>query len=196
MDYPVCGAYIDSLRRMGATVYHKSRWFNGVTVEMNATQASKVAQLSFVSAVEMTRDNSSLYYSPRKKRLQNSVVSIQEAQTPDYTAAQLATYNLTPLHNAGFDGQGILMAICDGSFYRANTMTCFRQTQELGHFDFTDDEDNGNTFYGSTGTHGTECLSSISGIMSGYRGAATQANYYLMRSEEEDTESRKRWITS
>ena len=191
MDYPVCGAYIDSLQRIGATVYHKSRWFNGVTVEMNATQASKVAQLSFVSAVEMTRDNSSSYYSPRKKRLQNSVVSIQEAQTPDYTAAQLATYNLTPLHNAGFDGQGILMAICDGSFYRANTMTCFRQTQELGHFDFTDDEDYGYTFYGSAGTHGTECLSSISGIMSGYRGAATQANYYLMRSEEEDTESPK-----
>ena len=194
MDYPVCGAYIDSLRRMGATVYHKSRWFNGVTVEMNATQASKVAQLSFVSAVEMTRDNSSSNYSPRKKRIENTSLtenSIQEAQTPDYTAAQLATYNLTPLHNAGFEGQDILMAICDGSFYRANTMTCFRQTQELGHFDFTDDENKGYTFYGSTGEHGTKCLSSISGIMSGYRGAATQANYYLMRSEEEDTESPK-----
>ena len=190
MDYPVCGMYIDSLQRMGATVYHKSRWFNGVTVEMNATQASKVAGLSFVSAVEMTRDNSSSYYSPRKKRIQSSEVRIQTEKTEALTDEQLATYNLTPLHDAGYEGQGILMAICDGAFYKANTMTCFRQTQELGHFDFTDDEPT-YPFYGSSGKHGTECLSTISGIMDGYYGAATQADYYLMRSEEEDTESPK-----
>ena len=40
MDYPVCGMYIDSLQRIGATVYHKSRWFNGVTVENIAAQAT------------------------------------------------------------------------------------------------------------------------------------------------------------
>ena len=59
---------------------------------------------------------------------------------------------------------------------------------ELGHFDFTDD---GDDFYGSTGTHGTECLSTISGITDGYYGAATRAKYYLMRSEEYDPESPK-----
>ena len=80
------------------------------------------------------------------------------------------------------------MAICDGGFYKANTLDCFRQTQELGHFDFTDDADD---FYGSTGTHGTECLSTISGITEGYYGAATKADYYLMRSEEDATESPK-----
>ena len=49
----------------------------------------------------------------------------------------------------------------------------------------------GYTFYGSKGTHGTECLSTISGIMNGFYGAATQADYYLMKSEEDDTESPK-----
>ena len=105
-----------------------------------------------------------------------------------WTDDQLALYNLLPLHNEGYEGQGILMTVCDGGFYNANTLSCFRQTQELGHFDFTDDTDD---FYGSTGAHGTACLSSISGIQEGFHGAATRANYYLMRSEESEPESPK-----
>ena len=30
-DYPVSTHYTDSLRRMGIKIYHRSRWFNGVT---------------------------------------------------------------------------------------------------------------------------------------------------------------------
>ena len=105
-----------------------------------------------------------------------------------YTQRQLALYNLLPLHELGYHGQGILMSVCDGGFTNANTLSCFRQEQELGHFDFTDDIDD---FYGYTGDHGTNCLSSISGIAEGYLGAATEADYYLMRSEEAETESPK-----
>ena len=187
MDYPVSRMYLDSLRHMGVKkIYHWSRWFNGATVEMNESQAAKVAQLSFVADVEMTRDGSSPIYGPRKRNIKHSIVSAQ--QTGDWTDEQLALYNLLPLHEAGYEGQDILMTVCDGGFYNANTLPCFRQEQELGHFDFTDDEDD---FYGSTGTHGTECLSLISGIKEGYYGSATQANYYLMRSEENYPESPK-----
>ena len=186
MDYPVCPLYVDSLRRFGGKVYHFSRWFNGATVEMTAVQASKVAQWSFVSSVEMTRDDSQYIYGVRKRSRQQSVVSVQ--QSDNWTDEQLALYNLLPLHEAGYEGQGILMTVCDGGFYRANTLSCFRQSQELGHFDFTDDDDD---FYGPTGTHGTECLSAISGIKDGFHGAATQADYYLMRSEENSPESPK-----
>ena len=96
--------------------------------------------------------------------------------------------NLTPLHQAGFEGQGILMAICDGGFTHANTLPCFRQELALGHFDFTDDAD---PFYGAEGTHGLACLSTISALTDNYHGAATRAQYYLMRSEEMHSESPK-----
>lgn len=181
LDYPVNAAYLDSLKRMGVTIQHCSRWFNGATVEMNTQQALQVEALSFVADVEMTRDNSAPIYSKRKR-------VIPHHGTISYTSDQLALYNLLPLHNAGYEGQGILMTVCDGGFYNANTLSCFRQTQELGHYDFTDDTDG---FYGSTGAHGTACLSTISGIQNGYYGAATRANYYLMRSEENDPESPK-----
>lgn len=185
MDYPVAHLYVDSLRRMGAKVFHTSRWFNGATVEMPDKLATKVQNLDFVEAVEMTRDNSESLYAS-KRRL---VAREETSDDPGILSEQqLALYNLLPLHEAGFEGQGILMAVCDGGFYNANILTCFRQEQELGHFDFTDDAVD---FYGYTGTHGTECLSTISGSTTIYKGAATKANYYLMRSEESDTESPK-----
>lgn len=189
LDYPVDSAYLDSLRTFGATIHHTSRWFNGATVEMSDAQAAEVSTWSFVSGVELTRDNSAPIYGPKRLKANGEWANGEWVSGEgDWTDEQLATYNLLPLHAAGFEGQGILMAICDGGFYKANTLSCFRQTQELGHFDFTDDTD---SFYGSTGTHGTECLSTISGIKDGYYGAATKANYYLMRSEEDATESPK-----
>lgn len=185
MDYPVAHLYVDSLRRMGAKVFHTSRWFNGATVEMSDELASKVQNLGFVEAVEMTRDKSDPLYAS-KRRL---VAREETSDDPGILSEQqLALYNLLPLHEAGFEGQGILMAVCDGGFYNANILTCFRQEQELGHFDFTDDAVD---IYGHTGTHGTECLSTISGSTTIYKGAATKANYYLMRSEESKTESPK-----
>ncbi len=186
MDYPVSALYMDSLRRMGVKIYHKSRWFNGVTCEMDDETAAKVRALNFVTDVEMTRDNSTPIYGPMKRRIQYSAANAQP--TGNWTDEQLALYNLIPLLEAGHEGQGILMAICDGAFYNAQKLSCFRKEQELGHFDFTDDSDD---FYGSSGAHGTECLSTISGITDGYYGAATKANYYLMRSEEMETESPK-----
>lgn len=185
MDYPVAHLYVDSLRRMGAKVFHTSRWFNGATVEMSDELASKVQALDFVDAVEMTRDNSESLYASKRR-----VITREETSDDPgiITEQQLGLYNLLPLHEAGFEGEGILMAVCDGGFYNANILTCFRQEQELGHFDFTDDAVD---IYGHTGTHGTECLSTISGSTTIYKGAATKANYYLMRSEESETESPK-----
>ena len=190
MDYPVHAVYLDSLRAVGVKIHHTSRWFNGATCEMEDDLAEEVSTWTFVKNVELTRDGSTSnpFFQPKRLLERESTQQIVSAAAY-VTDNQLNLYNLKPLHNAGYYGQGILMTICDGGFYNANTLSCFRQSElELGHFDFTDDVDG---FYGSTGTHGTECLSSISGILENYQGAATQAKYYLMRSEENNTESPK-----
>lgn len=189
-DYPVNAAYLDSLRRYGATIHHTSRWMNGATCTMTDEQAEQVAALPYVTAVEITRDDSPLgsFYKHRKLPVEDAEWPNGHIKAHAATDEQLALYNLKPLHELGFHGQGILMTICDGGFTDVNTLGCFRQEQELGHFDFTDDADD---FYGYTGTHGTYCLSTISGKTDDYMGAATEADYYLMRSEEDNTESPK-----
>ena len=190
LDYPVSSLYLDSLTTMGVSVHHTSRWMNGATCEMDDELAEQVAALGFVTDVELTRDNSTprVFWHPKRSH-EATWLADANADATLQTDAQLNLYNLPPLHEAGFEGQGILMTVCDGGFENANTLSCFRQAElELGHFDFTDDEDG---FYGSTGKHGTECLSTISGLLTNYKGAATKAQYYLMRSEENDTESPK-----
>ena len=66
MDYPVSPLYLNNLRKMGVRVHHTSRWFNGATVEMDDATAAKVKNLSFVTAVEMTREESGSSYSLRR----------------------------------------------------------------------------------------------------------------------------------
>lgn len=185
MDYPVSPTYQGELTKMGVKILHKSRWFNGVTCEMSDELAHKVYQLKFVTDVELTRSDDPPIDKPAPKYLPKA-----EGEG-NVTDAQLQTFNLLKMHEAGFKGQGILMAICDGGFSGVDTMSCFRHKElELGHFDFTDDPED---FYGSTGNHGTACLSTITGIDAEqhFYGAATQAKYYLMRTEEYHTESPK-----
>ncbi len=191
MDYPVSPNYQNQLVKMGVKIHHRSRWFNGVTCEMDEETAAKVAKLKFVTDVEMTREDKTgdKESGISQRKHQRAYEQTVQEKTELVTDPQFGLINLLPLHKAGYEGQGILMTICDGGFYRADTMSCFRQQHELGHFDFTDDADG---FYGETGSHGTECLSTISGILvDDYYGAATKADYYLMRTEETDTESPK-----
>ena len=193
MDYPVSSSYQNALIKMGVKIHHKSRWFNGVTCEMDEATAAQVAELKFVTDVEMTRENSDVSSQLSVISFQKSAVRSQYSaageEPENWTDKQLALYNLKALHEAGFEGQGILMAICDGSFYDADKLDCFRQKElELGHYDFTDDKED---FYGTNGAHGTSCLSTVSGVTKEYYGAATQAQYVLMRSEEDATESPK-----
>lgn len=181
LDYAVSPIYIDSLRAKGATILHTSRWFNGVTAYMPDALAEQVKTYSFVRAVELTRDTTTAKAMPRKLSTQLSEI--------DYGAAQkqLELYNLPPVHARGYEGQGILMAICDAGFLHADTMRCFDRAHCLGTFDFSDDAKG---FFESS-NHGTHCLSTIAGWQEDYRGSATQADYYLMRSEENLTESPK-----
>ncbi len=193
LDYAVSTTYTDSVRALGGKVMHVSRWMNGATVECEDSIANKIATCSFVKAIEQTRNETdSRRYLYRKQDFLHS----SEADMARGTDAQLALYNLQPLLAAGHKGNGIVMTVIDGGFHNypvgehsGNSLSnTFDTTHWLGSFDFTDDADE---FYGATGYHGTMCLGLISARTGHYVGAAPQADYYLMRSEEDGKESPK-----
>ena len=193
MDYPVSPMYQNELRKMGIKIHHVSRWFNGATCEMDSTTALKVKDLSFVTDVEITREDAVPQPPDARRRIHKwdhecMDDPIVEDPLVNATEEQLALYNLHPLHEAGHKGKGILMTVCDGGFGNANTLDCL-SSKALGTFDFTDDKTD--FFDAGTGLHGTACLSTIVGSKEDYNGAATDVQYYLMRSEEHDTESPK-----
>lgn len=196
LDYAVSDTYLDSIRSTGARIFHTSRWMNGATIEADANTVQHIENLPFVQYVEQTRDDTQPSLLLQQKRDKQR----EAAQVMDYGFAQeqLELYNLLPLHEAGFKGQGIRMAIIDGGFQNVNTLQALDsvRAQLIGYYDFTDDTYD---FFGETGFHGTMCLSTIAARMENYEGAATQAQYYLMRTEEYDTESPKEldnWVSS
>ena len=183
LDYEVSPIYLDSVQTLGASVLHTSRWMNGATVQASEEAIEVIEACEFVECVEKTRGERA----PQK--------SADFSGTPQ-AGEQLDQLNLLPLHQAGYKGRGIRIGIADGGFYRANSMLSLPQDQCLGYADLTDDEED---MFSHAGSHGTMCLSTIMATQVDYTGAATEAEYYLFRTEEEYTESPKEidnWVAA
>ena len=212
LDYEVSPIYLDSVQTLGASVLHTSRWMNGATVQASKETIEVIEACEFVESVEKTRGDDVMRLlgdEARGERLEAKGERLSAPQkSADFSGTpqargerleakeQLDQLNLLPLHQAGYKGRGIRIGIADGGFYRANTMLSLPQDQCLGYADLTDDEED---MFSHAGSHGTMCLSTIMATQDNYTGAATEAEYYLFRTEEEYTESPKEidnWVAA
>ena len=212
LDYAVSPLYLDSISRLGAEVLHTSRWFNGATVETNEQTIQSIKQCTFVDTIYLTRtDEESSVIPPLSLRKREAKGDRLEAKGEGLEAKgegleQLAQLNLLPLHQAGYKGKDIRIGIADGGFYNADSLESLPHDQWLGYTDLTDDKED---IFGQTGNHGSLCLTAIvahkeisDGTLAGtftYSGTATEASYYLFKTEEHATESPKEidnWVAA
>ena len=209
LDYAVSPTYLDSLQALGCHIYHSSRWMNGASIETDSNTIQRIAQWTFVDTIYLTRQrgesapqNAGVFGDPAEAiRRRGEEAKGKEAKGEETTwlsDPQTEQLQLHLLHEAGFHGQGITMAIVDGGFQNVDTLSAFDAVREqiLGIYDMTDDID---SVTGTTGNHGVKCFSTIAAITPNYQGAATAANYYLIRSEEHQTESPKEmdnWVAA
>ena len=196
LDYEVSPIYLDSVQALGATVLHTSRWMNGTTVQASEEAIEVIKACEFVESVEKTRGERAPQKSADFSGTPQAKGDEEMRLLGDEAGEQLDQLNLLPLHQAGYKGRGIRIGMADGGFYRANSMLSLPQDQCLGYADLTDDEED---MFSSIGDHGTMCLSTIMATQDNYTGAATEAEYYLFRTEEEYTESPKEidnWVAA
>lgn len=201
LDYSVSPTYLNELRRTGARIRHTSRWMNGATIEADSTTIEQIAQFPYVKTIEQTRNNvcnNPNSVSQRKKKVEKTtaIVNYNQAQQ------QLDVFNLTPLHQLGYKGQGIHLAVIDGGFQNIDTLGCFNYIRpRLSLFDMADSEYD---FYGEENAHGSFCMSLIGGYQPlytqtikdttyqiYYEGAAVDATFYAIQAEEVGRESPK-----
>lgn len=198
LDYAVCPVYLDSLRKKGARVCHTTRWLNGATIEAEDATAEAIKQLPFVTSVEATRLPQSASAELKNKWF---MPHLHAEDTYITYHKQLEVMNLPALHARGYKGQGVPIAVIDGGFMNLQTLTMFdsiRQNGRLaGMYDFADDPI---SFCGEDAArHGSMCLGLIAGNREDYQGAATQATFYVLRSEEMMSESPKEpdnWVAA
>ena len=192
LDLPISQYYVDSMISMGFVLLNKSKWFNSITV-----QTTDIGLLNSLSSVSFVKS-----YSKKKQVINNENINNKfdfvysennalKNTLMDYGsgANQIQMLNGHVLHNLGFQGQGMIIAIIDAGFINANILTAFdslrANNQIIATRDFVDGDNN---IYGHH-DHGTMVFSIIgSNVPGSFIGTCPKANYILLRSEDTSSE--------
>lgn len=193
-DIPVNQTYINQVEALGVTVLNRSKWFNAISIQTSDTnKVNAIKNLPFVSGTQLVnRIKKTLQPEPIDKfdfeaKLPSLVESANKTATLSYGQGlnQIQMLGGTLLHDLGFQGQGIVVAVLDAGFTDADNMIVFDSlragNQILGTRDFVD----GGTFVYGFNSHGTSVLSTMGANIPGtFIGTAPKASYYLVRTED------------
>lgn len=193
-DIPIDPAYVQGVANTGAKVIIQVKWINAIIIETELQSVlDDVNALAYVSAIEPTNKRSSTNKSKviDKFAVEDSA-PIKSAQVdPVYGEAfnQIDMVNGVALHDAGFKGEGMVIAILDAGFLNVDVRTIFQSLRDngqiLGTRNFVDPESDVYGFH----SHGTLVLSVMGGSLPGvFLGTAPEADYWLLLTEDVGSE--------
>jgi len=196
LDLPVTPAYANAVAATGAQILSRSKWFNGVIVIADSMQQTAIQNLPFVLSSDNVGqrrpgDGENKFndtFSPVGSERRTGAMSTQSL---NYGGSfdQVNMLGGVCLHNAGFRGEGLVIAVLDAGFFSVDTMIAFDTLRYynriLGTWDFV--QNNASVYEDSQ--HGTMVLSCMGGNLPGQLvGTAPEASYWLLRSEDANTE--------
>lgn len=178
-DLPVNLQYINAIKAQGAETYFATRWMNGVLIQAELSQVNDIEALPFVSHTEYVAPGVLLTAGESDadgvERLTGT-----EASRSDFQNDMLG---IGEMHDAGYEGQGLLIGVFDGGFNGLSTIPAFdhlfRDNRILYTHDFTTNRinvDNGDT-------HGRRVLSVLAARSTDLVGTAPEASYILSITE-------------
>lgn len=191
-DAPVEITYYNSIiSATGITVLAKSKWLNALYVRGSQGDIQNLeTTFSFVKSIDFA--NKSL----NSRGTFSTVISNHQGkldtnQNFDYGNAlnQIEMLKGDFLHEQGFTGQGMVIAVIDAGFPNVDTSPAFQRLRDnnqiLGGYNFVDRNED---FY-SRNSHGSHVLSDIGGYLEDeFVGTAPDASFYLFISEDAQNE--------
>lgn len=191
-DIPVNQTYIDQVNATGATVFQRSKWLNAaIVIVTNTVQLTAINSLTCV----LNSTPVAKYYNPSPDK--NNLPVLNSFKNTDTKAGysygpsitQVSQIGADCMHENGYRGQNMVIAVIDAGFLNANVNPVFDSLRNEGRILGTRDYVQGNTSVYEDHTHGANCLSLIAGNSPGNLiGTAPKANYWLLRSEDAPTE--------
>lgn len=183
-DLPVCKKYVDAIRRTGVHVLVTGKWDNFVTVSCNdSTLIDEIAKLPFVRSTERVWKGVA-QKSMQRDSLINKPVRSDSLYGPAIAQISMSRGNL--LHDAGFKGQGMTIAVIDAGFHNADKIEAMKNINILGVRDFVNPEAD---IYAES-SHGMAVLSCMAMNQPNVMiGTAPEASYWLLRSEDDYSEN-------
>ena len=185
-DLPLFPPYRERVKPLVKKIRTESRWLNALSVEANPSQILSLAELDFVSKID-------LVLSFQRKDLlgtheRASISGKETHQILDYGPSyfQLNQVNVLPLHRLGYSGKDVLVCMMDTGFRKSHDI--FKQAHIVDEWDFVNNDGNvqqdpldPNDYSDS---HGTGTWSILGGYAPGQLvGPAYGADFLLAKTE-------------
>ncbi|NLR90870.1 S8 family serine peptidase [Flammeovirga agarivorans] len=176
-DLPVVASYISAVENTGATIWHPMRWFNGVIV--SDADSSTISALPHVSSV--------LNMSDKSMGGTNTIDDIKVSTDFGNAEIQSEMIGVDKMHELGYKGEGIHIAVLDAGFKNYNSIDHFENTSFGEIYDlYSKDE-----IVEDDHRHGTEVLSTMAANIDGnFVGGSPLSTYSLYRTEYVNSETR------
>jgi subtilisin family serine protease len=185
-DLPVSPTYVQLLKDEGVKVLYTTRWMNGALIESDEALIAHLESLAFVDSVRLV--------APGVKNTGGRVSRKLSNREGELSATDLQTnmLGIPAMHEAGFKGEGITIAVFDAGFLAVNTASTFEQLWNEGRlnvevsYDFVGNQPDVFRY----DDHGTRVLSAIAGFSSTYLSGAYKSNIQLYITEDATSEYR------
>ncbi len=186
-DIPVCRQYVEILEEQGANCVLTSKWNNTALMSVtDETVAESFLKHPFVRAVRKVWEKPDTVFvneRDRKKLVTNKWTTKDEYY--GVATEQIQIHHGEKLHKEGFRGEGMHIAVIDAGYFNVDLIKLFKHVDILGTRDFV----NPSSDIYAEHYHGLKVLSCMAAnrpyVMVG---TAPKASYWLLRSEDNDTE--------
>lgn len=199
-DLPVNTSYINEVQAQGITVRNRLKWMNAIVVSCdNADKIAFVTSLPFVAGVKKIEIVAAHQVISKFEAESHSkpVTSAETMTEPvrsvfnyGYSYNQAHQIHVDCLHDMGYQGQGITIAVLDAGFLNVDVLPVFDSLRNdnrlLGTWDFVA----GDAMVYDDFFHGMNVLSCMAGNLPGQLvGTAPKADYWLLRTEDANSET-------
>lgn len=203
-DLPVNADYVSQIKNLGAIVPYSIKWFNAAIVKADEATFIEIENLSFVDKITKVaihsdpnriarisatcdtqntdiEDEFCQEFDINKIADSNDIEDTEENFDYGNSLTQIQMLGVDRMHEQGYLGQGIHIAVLDGGFLKANTLSAFSHADIPFVYDVVGNGQN--VYQGSA--HGTKVLSAMLSKADGeIIGTAPEATYYLFRTED------------
>lgn len=190
-DLPVSPEYVSAVSSEEVMVVSRSKWNNTLLVRSRRPESvDKLLSLPFVKNIKKvwTSPDSIGPVAPRMKY--HTEFNRWDTVAQSYygvTREQIEMIGGVRMHDQGFTGKGITIAVLDGGFMNADLIPCMQNVNIIGWEDFVVPKSK--SIFKEM-EHGTKVLS-VMAVNEPYTfvGTAPDASYWLLRCEDEFSES-------
>jgi hypothetical protein len=183
-DIPVFTDYLEQIKSMGLTLHCTSKWMNTALFKSRESfNKTNLLNLPFVAEVKTVKRPSGKGVTVHKFD-----VAAGQAVVSDFDR-QITMINGASVQASGFDGTGVLIAVLDAGFDKANlvsSLSALRVRKGIkSTYDFVRRNKNVYDYH----YHGTAVLSVLAGQIAGLiQGTGPGADFMLLRTEDDESE--------